>query len=755
MDYYSLGGGLTLIAAAAFIAWRRSRGADDSSGASLNPSATSPTSSRAVPAAAHPRPHAQMPIHSAEDLLQITGSTGLVEVVRNRLALTSKNWAEDAWPVIERYAEFVQLLPASESHHHAQPGGLLTHTLEVASYALTIRQGQKLPAGATPEEQVQLGAVWSFAVLLGALLHDIGKPVSDVRVLLFGDDPHTALGSWPALAGPMNRVPGATHYEVDFPTPEQRSYSAHQRLAVVLLHAIVPPPTMRWLSQDPRLLPALIAYLDDQPHPDAEAIASIIKSADSTSVADNLKSGPRTRFARARQAPLIERLQCGLRTLAAEGALPINRPGAALFVDPDGVHLWAVAGVIADKVRALINEREIRQEGAAGIPTDNTRLFDTWSEYGALVQPDKDHGKGSVWWVRVEIDEWVQVLTVLKFRLAEVYVPAKPGAQQPIVPKALQGKITPVSPNTQRGEGGVATGVNNGTDAEATQGSTQHRERAIGDGPLTGDGATNHEALDAAAAPTHSSAATAATSAASLAPSFVDPDDFMAQMLAGYDDAGPAPVRMPAHGSAVPADDFLDETDTAASIKPVVKPPVQALTIPTTPPKPKHRAPGAKPRPDADSFFSWVQQGLGTGDLSYNDAESAIHFTNEGMALVSPKIFKLYLEEHSYQSELSPGQKPLNALQNDLQRGGYTSKNGAGNFFTYQVRQSDGTLGATLTTYIVPNPQAYIRPVPSPNPVLVLRPAKEKLSTPSKPARGSNVNDAEGTASADEPRQEP
>jgi hypothetical protein len=218
----------------------------------------------------------------------------------------------------------------------------------------------------------------------------------------------------------------------------------------------------------------------------------------------------------------------------------------------------------------------------------------------------------------------------------------------------------------------------------------------------------------------------------------------MNQMLAGYDDAGPAPVRMPAHGSAAPADDFLDETDTAASIKPVVKPPVQALTIPTTPPKPKHRAPGAKPRPDADAFFSWVQQGLGTGDLSYNDAESAIHFTAEGMALVSPKIFKLYLEEHSYQSELTPGQKPLNALQNDLQRGGYTSKNGTGNFFTYQVRQSDGTLGAKLTTYIVPNPQAYIRPVPSPNPLLVLKAAVPKDGTGKAGNKSPHPNEASG-----------
>ena len=33
-----------------------------------------------------------------------------------------------------RFAEFVQLMPASEAHHHARLGGLLDHSLDLASY---------------------------------------------------------------------------------------------------------------------------------------------------------------------------------------------------------------------------------------------------------------------------------------------------------------------------------------------------------------------------------------------------------------------------------------------------------------------------------------------------------------------------------------------------------------------------------------------------------------------------------------------
>ena len=46
---------------------------------------------------------------------------------------------------IERYAEMVQLLPASESHHHSHLGGMLDHGLEVLSFSAKLRQSYVLP----------------------------------------------------------------------------------------------------------------------------------------------------------------------------------------------------------------------------------------------------------------------------------------------------------------------------------------------------------------------------------------------------------------------------------------------------------------------------------------------------------------------------------------------------------------------------------------------------------------------------------
>ena len=72
----------------------------------------------------------------------------------------------DSWilTAIHRCATLVQLLPASQSHHHSTPGGLLDHSLEVACNAIRLRQGYLLPPEAGAEEQARQASAWTVAV---------------------------------------------------------------------------------------------------------------------------------------------------------------------------------------------------------------------------------------------------------------------------------------------------------------------------------------------------------------------------------------------------------------------------------------------------------------------------------------------------------------------------------------------------------------------------------------------------------------
>ncbi|MDH8576072.1 TraI domain-containing protein, partial [Klebsiella pneumoniae] len=61
---------------------------------------------------------------------------------------------------MNRFAALVQLLPASQSHHHSIPGGLLDHSLEVACNTIRLRQGYLLPPESGAEEQTRQASAW-------------------------------------------------------------------------------------------------------------------------------------------------------------------------------------------------------------------------------------------------------------------------------------------------------------------------------------------------------------------------------------------------------------------------------------------------------------------------------------------------------------------------------------------------------------------------------------------------------------------
>jgi hypothetical protein len=90
--------------------------------------------------------------HSAEfsqGLLQLQSATlllaaprrqRLLEHIWQRTSLSRAQFKALYLAPIERYAELVQQFPASEAHHHAWPGGMLDHGLEIVAFALKLRQ---------------------------------------------------------------------------------------------------------------------------------------------------------------------------------------------------------------------------------------------------------------------------------------------------------------------------------------------------------------------------------------------------------------------------------------------------------------------------------------------------------------------------------------------------------------------------------------------------------------------------------------
>lgn len=333
---------------------------------------------------------------TGDELLQLVRAQKALDEIERKSRLAKAVFARDCLAALRRYAEFVQLMPASEAHHHAHVGGLLTHTIEMLLAAMTWRNGSMLPAGAPIEAIDAQRDEWTMVVFYAALLHDIGKPLTDLRITWRCKD--TADGvRWPPMAGSLpelTRGRKSPEYLVQFAPKVERDYGAHSRSAVMLLQRIASPQALAMLARQPQAYEALSRYLAGE---DRESlVAKIVMNADQASARHALTNGSRARFATAQATPLIDLMMRSLQAMLRAGTvLPINRSGAAGWVF-DG-SMWFVAKRVADATRDWI-KKHAPDEAVPG-DTKNDRLFDTWQDY-ACITPNPATGQ-AIWYVVV------------------------------------------------------------------------------------------------------------------------------------------------------------------------------------------------------------------------------------------------------------------------------------------------------------------------------------------------------------------
>ena len=629
-------------------------------------------------------PAGWMPVLSAKDLTRHLGIQAQIDALRVKTGLTPANFERDYGQTLGQFMTFVQLLPASESHHHAQPGGLLLHLLETADIALHLRRAQVLPPGVAPEDIQRREHRWTFGVFLAALLHDVGKPLADMRVILAK---RRGEGTWSPLAGDMAAC-GALRYRVTFDgeshavagLPAGRDYTAHQRLGVFLMQRLVPQTTLAWLAEDGELLTQLTAFLAGEDK--TGALARIVIEADRESVRRNLLEGPRTRFASARAVPLVERLMEALRRMLAEGGrLPLNRPGTAGFV-ADGC-VWFVSKRLADEVRAYL----ATHESAAGIPgpEKNDRLFDVWQEYGALI-PNPDTG-GAIWRVRVRMEGFDQVLTLLRFPLDTLY------AEADRYPAGFAGQVTPL------------TSVAEVEDESSPQGNVQ----ALRDAPA----ADVTPAVAAVSSGEGEGGLSAAEGSVRLPPMSTPDRD-------GVPVSPPEEEFLETERDLHP---FLPSPPVGGRIAPMRLPDKPDRPARTKAEKPARNAP-QPPSEAALRFMAWLQQVLAGGAIAYNETGAMVHFAAEGMLLVSPRIFRHFAERYGEKGDGTPSTLAADKLGTGIQRevikaGWHELGPRKTNVHRYQVVRRGGQAGSSLSVMIIRAPQRFIEPVPPANPHLV------------------------------------
>lgn len=352
---------------------------------------------KALPAPG-PSPNGFIQPASSQELLASPRRQKLLENIWQRASLSRSQFVELYRRPLERYAELVQQLPASQNHHHAHPGGMLDHGLEIVAYALKIRQSYLLPIGAPPESQSAQAEAWTAAAAYGALIHDLGKIAVDVHIELVGGK------TWHPWHGPIDRP-------YRFRYVKGRNYQLHAAAAALIYAQILSSEILDWLSSFPEVWSQLIFILAGQ-YEHAGILGEIVVKADQASVAQELGGNP----ARALSAPkqsLQRQLADGLRHLVRD-TFKLNQPDGPSdgWLTQDA--LWLVSKPIADQLRAYL-----LTQGVEGVPSSNAPFFNMLQDQGVIQTNAQDK---AIWKATIDNGRgWRNTFTLLKLSPALIW----------------------------------------------------------------------------------------------------------------------------------------------------------------------------------------------------------------------------------------------------------------------------------------------------------------------------------------------
>lgn len=303
-----------------------------------------------------------LPVVSPKQL--VDSQSELVAQIANMAISNANEFDRFFLPSIERFAAFVHLLPASQSHHHRGAGGLLRHSLEVGLWALQSADKVLLDAAKSPSQRRKMEPRWQLAVFAAALCHDAGKPATDV-VITNKDRSSTwrpikeSLYEW-ALSSDVDA------YFLDWRDGRARQHTA---LSNLIADRIIGTEALDWIGEGgTELVIWMLESLNCNPGP-LNRIHDLVVKADQASVERDLKSLGAAMAGYDLGVPVERHLTDVMRRLVREGVWRINEPGARLWNIAGHTYLvWPAAG---DEI-----VRQIREDGVPGIPRTPDGILD-------------------------------------------------------------------------------------------------------------------------------------------------------------------------------------------------------------------------------------------------------------------------------------------------------------------------------------------------------------------------------------------
>ena len=628
----------------------------------------------------------RLPVLSARDLIELTGQYSRLAHIRRIVQIDDATYQSLYQETLERFSELVQLMPASQAHHHAVPGGLFVHTLEVLEIALTLRRQYKLPLFASEKQQEDERHLWTYAVFLAAILHDVGKRLTLCRFILDNDRELAPFSTDPAkLAG--------RHYRIVFNDPKY--HALHEQIGLAFIGHLLSPLAQDFILPRLHVMQQVMGYIHDDDDT-AAIIGKILREADQRSTGDSLQHIPTRKFKGATLENIGERLMTRLRHLLADNRFAINTHNGNVYTTGDfhTGYTYILSKTLADTLRKSLNE-----DGQNDIPGDNNRIFDILGEHGFAERNANADGK-VMHYLKRTLQGKSDTYTVLKFRTARLLTTAPPPFPGDLVEVASRETAAPTYaaaaksavPTSHQPAPVPASSPPPATVPTATPATV---EDPFTD-PATGGTFTPHAATAEEDRPATATGEETAHHTAAADDPFADPtgieSPFSAPATAATTQPAPSTAAEPFAAAAGEDENLPQETtQTPPPAAGEQTPPATATGGQTEPPDLGER------------FLAWCRAQIRERKIVINESNSVInkvHYQGRDViAAVTPRIYFLFGDTLGLVQDKSTATR----IQNALHKSKSNIPAPAGQIHRYQIKKSENNpLGGhqTLNFYL-------------------------------------------------------
>jgi conjugal transfer pilus assembly protein TraI len=304
----------------------------------------------------------------------------LLARIRLCFGIDQETFARDALALIEAYAGYVHLLPATPDNYFRQPGGLLQLGLEVAFYALQGTDAHIFSGQSTITTRRQLEPRWRHATFIGGLCCELHRALASLIVV-------DADGNeWPAYLTPLATWLAERRVERYFVRWRAQASEARS-LGLFALPHVVPPAVLQNLSAgNTVIVPHLLASVGGLPvYREPNVLDSLVRRSLALVIDRNLKASA-YRYGSPQFGSHLERyLVDALRRLAsADSAWVPNREKSRVWYGDDGLFLlWPQCAADA---QALLEGDQL-----PGIPKSADTVLDLLLAAGVAEPRDSSH----------------------------------------------------------------------------------------------------------------------------------------------------------------------------------------------------------------------------------------------------------------------------------------------------------------------------------------------------------------------------